>query len=153
MKQIIFSPTMFLFKEHLMIPYKVNMSKKQILLTTNSYIDLSYTIPREYRLDKVKYYDIPNYIMNYTCFVNQINNNEYEEISTIPYFYQRITTERREYALHPKSVVKCIQEIVNQHEKWTFEIPDNYHETDPMIKQEISRILDIFLSRKSNSGL
>lgn len=152
MKQLIFSQSIFLFKEHLMAPYKIKTLKKQILLTTNSYIDLSYAIPREYRINKVKFYNIPNYMMNYSCFVNQINNKEYEEVLTIPFYYQSIINQRNEYALHPKSDIKCVQEIVNEHEKWTFEIPDTYHETDPMVKQEISRILDIFLSRKSNSG-
>lgn len=153
MKQLIFSPSIFLFKENIMTPYKIKTIKKQIVLTTTSYIDLSYTIPREYRLNNVKYHKIPHYVMDYTCFVNYINDIEYDEILTIPFNYKRIIIERREYALHPQSDIKCVQEITNEHEKWTFEIPDNYHETDYMVKKEISRMLDIFLSRKSTSGL
>ena len=150
MKQLIFSQSIFLFKEHLMTPYKLRTLKKQIVLTENSYINLSHTTPREYRLNGIKYYNIPHYAMDYTCFVNHINDDDYEEILTIPYHYKRIIIERNEYVLHPKSDIKCVQEITNEHEKWSFEIPDNYHETDHMVKQEISRILDIFLSRKSN---
>lgn len=150
MKQLLFSQSIFLFKEHLMTPYKIKTLKKQIVLTSNSYIDISYDIPREYRRNDVKYHKIPYYVMDYTCFVNQINDNEYQQVLTIPFQYQRIIIERNEYALHPKSDIKCVQEITNGHEKWTFEIPDNYHEMDHMVKKEISRILDIFLSGKSN---
>ena len=150
MKQLLFDQSIFAFKENILEPYHIIDKIDIVLFTPESCIEFNHNLPIEYRIfDDYESYAIPKFFREYTCFVNDINDIKCK-VDTIPYAYKRVVKTKKVYALHPKSKVQCIHEIVNDKDKWYLTIPSEIHEEDNMIKNEIARILNIFLSCDSN---
>ncbi len=150
MKQLLFDQSIFAFQKDNLDTYHIVDNVDIMLLTPESCIQFNHNLPIEYRIfDAYESYAIPNFFREYTCFINNITDIK-SKVDVIPYSYKRVVKTSKVYALHPKSKVKLIHEIVKDKDKWYISIPSETHENDNLIKDEIARIFNLFISTDSN---